>query len=477
MRELTTLTNRFNTIFIGMDVHKRSVSLCSFTLEHQTTFCEHKIEADNYFDQVLAYVQNVRGSYDLDAKVVCGYEAGCTGFGLYRFLLAHGIECELIAPNSILEEKDGRKIKTDRRDAQKIAKALAYGSYKNSHVPTPEEEEVRNYLRMRDDLKLELKRIKQNILSFCLSHHLQFDGKTPWTHAHIQWLDNVRSGNRSSSLSALGRETLDEYMVTFLYLTERLKRFEKRITELSERSAFNLKVKCLRCIKGIDTLSAMTLLTEIGDISRFKSPEHLTSYLGLVPGEASSGAKGRRLGITKAGNSHVRKMLVECAKNLGRGAAGKKSKKLISRQNELLSLLKNNKPLAEEIIAYADKACIRLCKRSRRMNENNKPMNVITVAMARELTCFVWGMLYGKRALDRRQSSSPNDVTTHDAQAGSPNPESYPRQDSRGEPLSLLSKKEVSPEPPSRKKPRGLRPGSENKSTSKPKTSKTSKQP
>ena len=138
MRDSITLANRYKTIFIGMDVHKSSVSLCAYVLEHGF-LAEHKIVSLGYYQGVLQFMQEVRGFYDTGARVVCGYEAGCTGYALYRFLWKEGIDCKVIAPNTIPVENAHGRVKTDRRDAQKLAKSLAFGTYKTAHVPTLEE--------------------------------------------------------------------------------------------------------------------------------------------------------------------------------------------------------------------------------------------------------------------------------------------------------------------------------------------------
>ena len=432
MTESNTFVPHSNTIYIGMDVHKASVSLCAYVwsgnLDDYVYVEEKRFDSADYQDMIPGYVQFIRESYDLNANVICGYEAGCTGFSLYRYLMSKSIKCVVIAPSTILEAKGNKKVKTDRLDARKIAYSLVHGC-KHVHVPSEESEAVRGYLRMREDHKAELKRIKQEILSFCLAHHVQFKGtKNDWTQAHIQWLDNLCSGKQESLFSLLDRETLNEYMTTFHYLTERIERIDNRITELSATPKFEKSVKKICCIKGIDVLSAMTILSEIDDFQRFKTAEQFSSFIGLVPGEDSSGSKEKKLSITKAGNRHVRRILVEDAQCYSQGAIGKKSSKLKARQ----------KGCDAEVIAYADKASTRLRRRYIALSFKNKSKNVTKTAVARELACFIWGMLVGKFDANKQEPVTP-----------------YvdPPQPSREKPLSLVSKKEVSPEPPSRKKP------------------------
>ena len=450
MTELTTLANRFNTIFIGMDVHKCSVSLYAYVLDHGC-LVEHKIVSQDYHKDVLQFIQEIRGFFDTGVHVVCGYEAGCTGYALCRFLRKDGIDCKVIAPNTIPIESSHGRVKTDRRDAQKLARSLAFGTYKTAHVPTQEEEAVRDYMRMRDDHKHQLKRVKQQILALCLRNNLLFDATRPWTLAHHRWLDGIIAGTLKSELPPLKRETLQEYMTTYDELSEKIAQYDKRIQELSQQPEYLENVKNLRCIKGLDTLSAMTVLVEVGDLNRFESAEQFTSFVGLTPGEYSSGEKEKRLGITKAGNGHVRHTLVECAQSYNRGTAGKKSSKLRARQ----------KGCDDDVIKYADRASKRLRKKYMTLTvDKGKSANVAKTAVARELACFIWGMVTGRIATcqngksNQAVSASPKDPQGNHERQGSVS------QDSRGKPLSLRTKKEVSPEPPSRKKPRGAAPKS-----------------
>ena len=222
-----------------------------------------------------------------------------------------------------------------------------------------------------------LKKIKQQILAFCLRHSYRYDGKSHWTAAHLKWL-------RSLTPEALYKEILDEYLLTYQNLSDKLERMDKRIEEIASLEEYREAVKKLCCFIGVRTHTALSVLVEVGDFKRFASAKNFASYLGLVPGENSSGENQTRLGITKAGNSHIRLLLTEASQCYARGKIGFKSKELKSRQS-------GNTP---EVIAYADKANERLRRRYYKMVLGScKKHNVAKTAIARELACFIWGMM------------------------------------------------------------------------------------
>ena len=236
---------------------------------------------------------------------------------------------------------------------------------------------------MRDDHKLALKKIKQQILSFCLRHGYSYTGGSQnWTKTHLKWLRELKPGG-------MYQEILEEYLLTYNNLVDKLERMDKRIEEMAAEEEYAEDVRKLSCFPGIKTQAALSLITETGDFKRFATAQQYASYLGLVPGENSSGEEEIKLGITKAGNRHLRMLLVEAAQHYGRGQIGHKSKELKKRQE-------GNAP---EVIAYADKANERLHRRYYRLVlAKNKRSNVAKVAVARELACFIWGMMTGNVA-------------------------------------------------------------------------------
>ncbi len=368
----------YSTVYVGMDVHKETFSLCCYTNEKEQSEYLQKVEG--HYSKILNYLEAMRFHYGDDALFICGYEAGCLGFTLYRQLTSHGVKCVILAPTTMLEQRSRKRVKTDGRDAALIARCLAHHDYSAVHVPTEQDEQVKRFLRMRDDHKLALKKIKQQINAFCLSCGLRFTATSSrWTKVHLKWL-------RELKLAEMDAETLAEYLLTYQQLSEKLERLDKRIEELAEGDRYHDDVRKLSCFIGVKTVTAMAILTEVGDFKRFAKAQHFASYIGLTPGEDSSGDSQHRLGITKAGNRHLRMLLTEATHSIARGQIGYKSKELRNRQ-------KGNTP---EVIAFADRANERLRRRYYRLVlHNGKKTNVAKTAIARELACFVWGMMTG----------------------------------------------------------------------------------
>ena len=217
-----------NTIYVGMDVHKESFSLCAFTIEEDKGKYHQKTDPD--FKKVLKYLEFLRTIYGDDAKFVCGYEAGCLGYTLYHQLTSHDVDCKILAPTTMLEQRSRKRIKTDKRDAEIIARCLAQHNYSPVHIPTAKDEETKEFLRMRDDHKLALKKVKQQILAFCLRHNYRYDGNSHWTAAHLKWL-------KALNPEALYKEILDEYLLTYQTLSDKLERLDKRIEELASQGS------------------------------------------------------------------------------------------------------------------------------------------------------------------------------------------------------------------------------------------------
>ncbi len=362
---------------IGMDVHSTNYTLCAMEPvigAEDRIFANIKVTAD--YKNILMFIENLKLKLGLNDEydIECGYEAGCLGYSLYNQLTAAGVKCVILAPTTMLTPQ-GVRIKTDARDAVMIAQCLSYGGYHAVYIPTEEDDSVKEYLRMRDDHKLALKKVKQQINAFCLRHGYHYE-KTKWTTAHLKWLKGL-------DVSGLYKEALDEYMTSYDEQTAKIERFDQRIEELASQERYQEKVKRLGCFLGIKTHTALSLIVETGDFERFAKGNIYAAYLGLAPGENSSNEKIRRLGITKAGNGHLRQLLIEAAGGICKGAVGHKSKELRRRQNGNTA----------EVIAYADKANTRLRSRYYKFIRRGKKRNVAVAAIARELACFVWGMM------------------------------------------------------------------------------------
>lgn len=270
--------------------------------------------------------------------------AGCLGYSLYNQLTAAGVKCVILALTTMLTQQ-GKRVKTDARDALMIAQCLSYGGYHAVHIPAQEDDSVKEYLRMRDDHKETLRKIKQQINALCLRHGHHYEG-TKWTIKHVTWL-------RKLELSPSYRETLDEYMASFDEQTAKIERFGLRIEELASQEGYQEKVKKRCCFLEIKTHTALSLTVETGDFSLFAKGNTYAAFLGLASGEHSSGEKTKRTGIPKAGNRHLRQVLIEASRGICKGAVGHKSKELRARQNGNTA----------EVIAYADRANTRLRSR------------------------------------------------------------------------------------------------------------------
>ncbi len=279
----------------------------------------------------------------------------------------------------------GKRIKTDTRDAHLIAQCLCYGGYHQVYVPDDEDDAVKEYLRMRDDHKVALKKLKQQINAFVLRHGYLY-AETKWTDRHIAWLKKLE-------LNAMLRETLDEYLASYEEQEAKIERYDARIEEISGESRYKEKAKRLGCFLGIRTHTAMSLIVETGDFKRFAKGDSYAAYLGLAPGEHSSSENVKRLGISKAGNTHLRCLLIEAARGICKGAVGYKSKKLRAKQN--------GQPA--EVIAYADIGNVRFRSKYYRMIRHGKKKNIAVTAIARELACFVWGMMTENIGISLRQ--------------------------------------------------------------------------
>lgn len=378
----SVITN--NIVYVGLDVHKDSISACCFTKGNETFSGEVRIEPTA--GAVVKYLNKMRrAAFAEGTEFIVAYEAGGAGYSLYRALKDKDVDCIILAPTTMKRTIQEEKMKTDKRDARMIARCLAYGMASQVTPLSEEDESVRDYIRMRDDHKKELKRVKQEIIAFCRRKGLEYtETKSYWTQAHVKWLDNV-------DLREIDRASLDEYMITYRYLQDRISTMDGEIAKLAQRASYAELVADLRCLAGIDTHVALALVSEIGDFKRFAKPMHLASFLGLVPAEYSSGASQNKGGLTKAGNSHLRRLLLEAA-NCGysaRSTPGAKSKALKDRQEGRSS----------KVIAYADRANMRLRKRARRMVvKEGKNANVVKAAIARELACFIWGIATGNIA-------------------------------------------------------------------------------
>jgi len=309
----------------------------------------------------------------LPAPVRVAYEAGPTGFGLARALAARGIECTVAAPGKI-ERPAQDRVKTDRRDAERLVRLLMIGGLHAVRVPTPAEEAMRDLVRAREDIRGDLMAARHRVGKLLLRHDLRFEGNN-WTQRHLDWLGRIELPEpvaQSVLLDGIG--SIDALLV-------RRESLETQMASLVEGSPWEQTVARLRCLRGIDTLSALGLCAEVGDFERFARPAQLMSYLGLVPSENTSGEKRRQGSITKSGSRHARRLLVEAAWHYRR--APRKGTALRRRQE--------GQPQA--VCAISWKAQQRLHRSWVRLDsERGKRRTLCAVAVARELAGFCWAV-------------------------------------------------------------------------------------
>jgi transposase len=301
------------------------------------------------------------------------YEAGPTGFGLARAAAGRGLDVRVCAPG-LIPRKPTDRVKTDARDAERLARLLAAGELSFVRIPTVEEEQVRDLVRAREDLRGDLNRARQRLSHFLRRRGLRFEGPgRNWTQAHRGWLRGLEFDDRASQV------TVADYLAGVWALEQRRDAVDRALAELAPASPWAQTIARLRCFRGIDTLAAVGLCAEIGDFERFSHPRQLGAFLGLVPSERTSDEKRRQGSITKAGPKHSRRLLVEAAKHAWR------------RPRITEELRRRQTGQDPRVCAVAWRAQLRLNRQWTRLTEHRgKHTNVATVACARELATFVW---------------------------------------------------------------------------------------
>lgn len=302
------------------------------------------------------------------------YEAGVCGFTLQRRVEALGSRCVVVAP-SLVPVKPGDRLKTDRRDARKLLGQFSAGELTEVYAPSVAQEAAREITRCRQAAQENVKRTRHQLLKFLTRHGYVYSEGRHWTAKHRRWLKSLPFDTPDL------QEVFAWYISELEHGEQRLATLDKEVAALGARPAYQAVVGRLRCLRGVDTLTAVTLVTEIFAFGRFDSPRKLMAYLGLVPSEHSSGEKRRPGSITKTGNARVRRLLVESAWHYRHGV-------FVGR-----TLQKRRDGQPPEAIAIADRALGRLHKRYRRLLARGKSPNVVVVAVARELAGFIWALL------------------------------------------------------------------------------------
>jgi transposase len=358
-----------STLYVGLDVHKDSIAVAYVAKAHdaEVTFLGTIGTRQADIDQLVRKLQS-------KAKhLVFVYEAGPCGYWLYRYLTKKRHVCWVVAP-SLIPKKAGDRVKTDRRDAVQLARLMRSGDLTPVYVPKVEDEAIRDLTRAREDALRDLKAAKFRLKAFLLRQDIRYTGSANWGPAHLRWLSEVVCATPAQQI------VFQEYVRAVTEHTERLGRLEQELQDQVKSWRLHPVVEALQALRGVQFIVAVTTVAELGDLTRFDNPRQLMKFLGLIPSEYSSGERRRQGSLTKAGNTHARRALVE-------GAWAYRYPAKVSRH---LQLRLEQQPKTIQDISW--KAQVRLCKRFRRLMARGKHANQVVVAIARELVGFMWAI-------------------------------------------------------------------------------------
>lgn len=356
------------TTYVGIDAHKKDLFVAMLVGDHTAPVTWQLANESNAVRRLVRKLER-----EAPGTVRVCYEAGPCGYALQRQISTPRVNCQVIAP-ALIPRKPGERIKTNPRDARKLAELLRAGLLTEVRPPTPADEAVRDLCRARDDAREDLQRARHRLGKLLLRRGLHYSGRN-WTRAHRRWLDNLEWTHPAE------RVVVDDYLLAIDQLEARLTELDARLTEIAQTDPYREPVGWLRCFRGIDTLTAILILAELHNFGRFPSARALMAFLGLVPGEDSTGEKHRRGRITRTGNALVRRLLVETAWHYQH------------RPGVGVALARRRTGQPGRVIAIADKAQQRLCRRFRKLAAEHKPAPKIAVAIARELAGFLWAAL------------------------------------------------------------------------------------
>lgn len=354
--------------YVGLDVHAETFTAAVADAGNSAPVYLGK------FPYSIANVRKVLRKLGDPPRLRVAYEAGPTGYGLYRDLVATGYGAHVVAP-SLVPVKTGDRVKTDRRDAEKLARCLRSGDLTDVWVPTVDTEAIRDLVRAREDAKADELRARHRLSKFLLRHgrHRPKDLKQAWTIKHLQWV-------RQQSFNQLGQQAaFEDYSAEIEHCSARVAGLEQKIVEVIPKLPETQQkvVAALQSMRGIAMLTAVTLVSEIGEFGRFENPRQLMSYAGVVPSESSSGGSTRRGAITKTGNAHVRRVVVESAWS--------------ARCKPAMSYtIKKRQSSDPRVRAIAWTAQKRLHDRYVRLKGKGKTHNKVLIAVAREMLGFIW---------------------------------------------------------------------------------------
>ncbi len=358
------------TTFVGLDAHKESINVAMLLPDQKNPIEWQLANEPGAVRRMLRKMER-----EAPGAVLCCYEAGPCGYALQRQIRSNGqVDCIVVAP-SLIPRKPGERIKTDRRDARKLAELLRAGLLTEVRPPSEADEAVRDLCRAREDAREDLLSCRHRLSKMLLRRGIHYPGRRNWSQAHERWLAGIRFDNE------VDQTVFADYVLAIEQVQARLEGLAQRFEKISLQAPYAEPVGALRCFRGIDTITAMTVVAELYGFARFTSPRALMAYLGLVPSEYSSANSKRRGSITKTGNSHVRRLLVEASWSYRHSP-------------RVRSLKKRREGQPAHVIAIADKAMLRLHRRYHRLTATGMPAPKAVVAVARELSGFLWAVLY-----------------------------------------------------------------------------------
>ena len=356
-------------LYIGLDVHKNTIDVAIANGR-----ANGKVRSYGKINSTLdALNKLIVKLQDKDIELRFVYEAGPCGYQVYRHLNSKNIHCAVVAP-SMIPRRSGDRIKTDRRNAINLARLFRAGELTSIYVPTIEDEAIRDLIRCRDDMRRFERKARQRLLAFLLRYGHCYPGKKHWTKGFYNWLAKIKFSHPAHQI------VFQEYIDTANECSQRIKRITEQIQTHVEPWSQSRLVKAYQALRGVSLIVAATVVAEIGDMSRFQNPKQLMAYLGLIPSGHSSGKTIRRGSITKTGNGHVRRVLVEAAWTYH----------LPARVSTIL--LKRQQGLPKSVCDISWKAQTRLCARYRRLIARGKTKQTTVTAIARELGAFIWAI-------------------------------------------------------------------------------------
>jgi transposase len=359
----------YSEAFIGFDTAKKkhAVAIADVGREGEIRYLG---EIDSSPLTIERMIRKLAGRYE---KLHFCYEAGPTGYGLYRQVRGLGHDCTVVAP-SLIPKKSGERVKTNRRDAVSLARLFRAGELTSVWVPDTVHEAVRDLVRARETASQDLRRKRQQLLSFLLRHGRIFSGRQHWSRAHLRWLAQQKFDHPAQQIVFQDAvDAIDD-------AAARLRRLDEQVAAIVPSWSMAPVVEAYQAMRGVSFVVAVTFVAEIGDLRRFDNPRQLMAFLGLVPSERSTGERVRRAGLTLAGNKRARRVLIE----------GAWSYRYPARVSQTLQARLEGLPKAVREIAW--KAQIRLCARYRRLNAAGKKLPVVIAAIAREMAAFLWAI-------------------------------------------------------------------------------------